>query len=117
MIKKHGNYHIVLQDVQTDIAEQIRLRPDIALSFEYGDINTDADGDYPINDKSVALGLMFHYLIYATIVVTHFGGGWKIPFSTIAVILLLVSASCAAAVHAPAKRIRSMAITDTINEL
>lgn len=65
----------------------------------------------------VMMGLMLHYLIYVKLVVTHFGGGWKIPFSTIAVILLLVSASCVAAVYAPAKRIRNMAITDTINEL
>ena len=65
----------------------------------------------------VAIGLMFHYLIYVTIVVTHFGGAWKIPFSTIAIILLLVCASCVAAVYAPAKRIRNMAITATINDL
>lgn len=65
----------------------------------------------------VMMGLVLHYLIYVKLVVTHFGGGWKIPFSTIAVILFLVSASCVAAVYAPAKRIRNMAITDTINEL
>lgn len=65
----------------------------------------------------VMMGLVLHYLIYVKLIVTHFGGGWKIPFSTIAVILLLVSASCVAAVYAPAKRIRNMAITATINEL
>ena len=65
----------------------------------------------------VMLGLIFHYLIYVKIVVTHFGGAWKIPYSTIAIILLLVSVSCVAAVYAPAKRIRNMPITATINEL
>ena len=55
MINKHGNYHIILQDVQTDTAEQLRLRSDIAVFSEYGDINTDADEDYHINGKSVAL--------------------------------------------------------------
>lgn len=65
----------------------------------------------------ITTGLILHYLIYVKIVVTHFGGEWKIPFSTIAIILLLVSASCIAAVYAPAKRISSMAITATINEL
>lgn len=65
----------------------------------------------------IIIGLMLHYLIYVKIVVTHFGGEWKIPFSTIAIILLLVSASCVAAVHAPAKRIRNMDTTATINEL
>lgn len=62
-------------------------------------------------------GLVLHYLIYVKIILTHFGGTWDIPFSTIGVILLLVFASCIAAVKAPAKRIRNMAITDTINEL
>lgn len=62
-------------------------------------------------------GLLLHYLIYEKIIISHFGGSWKIPFTPIAVILLLVSASCVAAVHNPAKRIRGMAITATINEL
>lgn len=65
----------------------------------------------------ITTGLILHYLIYVKLIVTHFGGGWKIPFSTIAIILLLVSVSCIAAVYAPAKRISSMAITATINEL
>lgn len=65
----------------------------------------------------LAAGLALHYLIYVKIVITHFGGGWRIPFVTIAVITALVLASCIVAVIAPAKRIRSMAITDTINEL
>lgn len=65
----------------------------------------------------ILLGLLFHYLIYAKVIITHFGGVWSIPFTTIAIILLLVSLSCVVAVYAPAKRMRSMAITDTINEL
>ena len=63
------------------------------------------------------LGLLLHYLIYVKIIISHFGGVWQIPIAPIAMILLLVSASCVAAVHTPAKRIRSMAITATINEL
>lgn len=62
-------------------------------------------------------GLALHQVIYAKLIITHFGGTWDIPFSTIIIILLLVAASCAAAVYAPAKRIRNMAITATINEL
>lgn len=65
----------------------------------------------------VIAGLIFHYCIYAKIIVTHFGGTWKIPFSTIFIILLLVSVSCVVAVYTPAKRIHNMAITATINEL
>ena len=63
------------------------------------------------------LGLLLHYLIYAKIVITHFGGSWNIPFATIAIVLLLVVFSCIVAIYAPAKRIRNMAITATINEL
>lgn len=62
-------------------------------------------------------GLAVHYLIYVKLIISHFGGAWDIPFPTIAIILLLVAASCVAAVYAPTKRIRNMAITATINEL
>lgn len=65
----------------------------------------------------IILGLLLHYLIYAKIVITHFGGSWNIPFATIAIVLLLVVFSCIVAIYAPAKRIRNMAITATSNEL
>lgn len=65
----------------------------------------------------IILGLLLHYLIYTKIVITHFGGSWNIPFTTIAMVLLLVVFSCIISIHTPAKRIRSMAITETINEL
>ena len=65
----------------------------------------------------IVIGLLLHYLIYLKLVATHFGGAWKIPIPIIAIILLLVSVSCAIAVYAPAKRIRNMSITATINEL
>ena len=65
----------------------------------------------------IILGLLLHYLIYAKIVITHFGGSWNTPFATIAIVLLLVVFSCIVAIYAPAKRICNMAITATINEL
>ncbi|MDC7289538.1 ABC transporter permease [Blautia schinkii] len=65
----------------------------------------------------IAAGLLLHYLIYVKIIVTHFGGTWHIPFASIGIVLLLVTVSCIIAVKAPAKRIRNMAITETINEL
>lgn len=65
----------------------------------------------------IILGLLLHYLIYAKIVITHFGGSWNIPFPTIAIVLLLVVFSCIISIYTPAKRIRNMAITETINEL
>lgn len=65
----------------------------------------------------IILGLLLHYLIYVKMVITHFGGSWNIPFTTIAIVLLLVVFSCIMAVYAPAKRIRNMEIAETINEL
>ncbi len=65
----------------------------------------------------IIIGLLFHYLIYVKLFITHFGGSWNIPVTTIIIIFLLVFCSCVAAVYAPAKRIRNMAITNTINEL
>ena len=35
----------------------------------------------------IILGLLLHYLIYAKIVITHFGGAWNIPFRTIVIVL------------------------------
>jgi len=65
----------------------------------------------------IIIGLILHYLIYVKLFITHFGGAWKIPVTAIVIILLLVFVSCVAAVYAPAKRIRNMSITATINEL
>lgn len=65
----------------------------------------------------LVLGLALHHLIYAKIVITHFGGVWRVPTESIALVVLLVAVSCVLAVHGPAKRIRNMPITATINEL
>lgn len=65
----------------------------------------------------ILIGLYLHYLIYVKMIISHFGGFWNIPVTTIVIILLLVFCSCLAAVHAPAKRMRNMAITDTINDM
>lgn len=63
------------------------------------------------------IGLYFHRLFMVKIVFTHFGGSWKIPWDSLTIITLIVALSCVAAVRAPARRIREMAITETINEL
>lgn len=62
-------------------------------------------------------GLYLHRLFMVKIVFTHFGGSWKVPLKPLAVITVIVALSCVAAVRAPARRIRKMAITETINEL
>ena len=64
-----------------------------------------------------ASGLYMHYLITKKLIIEHFGGGWSIPTVPIVIVLVLIVLACIAAVYAPSKRIRDMAITDTINEL
>ena len=64
-----------------------------------------------------AAGLYFHKTIFDKIITTHFGGAWKVPFEPILIVTAIFALACAAAVYAPAKRIRDMAITETINEL
>ena len=64
-----------------------------------------------------AIGLPIHKFLYAKLVTSHWGDMWSVPFSAIAIIALLTVLTSVAAVHNPSKRIKSMAITDTINEL
>lgn len=65
----------------------------------------------------LAGGLTIHRLIVTRLLITHFGGSWKIPAEPMAEILLLFVLSCIAAVYVPVKRLRAMAVTETINEL
>ena len=62
-------------------------------------------------------GIPLNKWFFETMVTSHFGNPWTFPVGAIILILVLVAVSCIAAVYAPSKRIRSMAITDTINEL
>lgn len=64
-----------------------------------------------------AAGMFLHRLIMNKLVYSHFGGSWKVPAEPLAIITFIVALSCVVAVHTPAKRIRDMAITETINEL
>lgn len=62
-------------------------------------------------------GLLIHKFLFYRLITAYFGTPWKLPVFLLIVILSIVFASVAAAIYAPAKRIRSMSITDTINEL
>ena len=64
-----------------------------------------------------ALGLLLHYVIYKKIIITHFGGGWSFPLVPMAVIIGLILISCVLSVYAPAKRMKNISVTETINEL
>lgn len=64
-----------------------------------------------------ALGLPLSGFIYSRLITRYFGIAWKIPVLLLAVILLVMLVVTAAAVYAPSRRIRNMAVTDTLNEL
>lgn len=64
------------------------------------------------------IGLLVSKQLYDHLITAHFSyATWTVPVVPIVIILLFVIAAAIAAVYAPAKRIRNMAVTDTINEL
>lgn len=65
-----------------------------------------------------AIGLPLSKLLYNFLIAGHFPSAvWQFPVTSLGVILLFVSIAAIAAVYTPAKWIRNMSITATINEL
>lgn len=65
-----------------------------------------------------AAGLQLSKLLYDNLITSHFNyATWSVPVVPIMIIILFVLVAAVAAVYIPSKRIRNMAITDTINEL
>ena len=64
-----------------------------------------------------AVGLPLHRYMFYHMITAYWGMPWQIPLTAIAVIVTVIVLAAVAAVHAPAKRIRNMMVTDTINEL
>lgn len=62
-------------------------------------------------------GMYLNKAIYEAFITAYFGEIWRVPIMETAIILLAVLVSAAVAVYAPAKRIRNMVITASINEL
>lgn len=63
-------------------------------------------------------GLPLSKLMYDRLVTTHFPyDTWSLPVSSLLIVLLFILLATLAAVHSPARRIREMAVTETINEL
>ena len=63
------------------------------------------------------LGLPLYRRLYERIVTNYFGVACPMPWVCLLIISGITLISALAAVHAPAKRINGMAITETINEL
>lgn len=62
-------------------------------------------------------GIVLSRFLYVKLVTRYFGSQWSLPIVLIAIIVVFDTVSAAAAVYAPAKRIRNMPITATLNEL
>lgn len=64
------------------------------------------------------IGLLLSKLFYDNVITTHYSYAvWNVPIVPLIVILLFGFVATIAAIYTPAKRIRNMSITDTINEL
>ncbi len=65
-----------------------------------------------------AVGLPFSRLLYDVLITSHFSYAiWRLPVASLLIIFLFVLIAAIAAVCAPAKRMRRMSVTETINEL
>ncbi|HIU57916.1 MAG TPA: FtsX-like permease family protein [Candidatus Ornithomonoglobus merdipullorum] len=65
-----------------------------------------------------AVGLPLSRFLYGYLITSHFGyNTWEMPYSLLAVIILFVFAASAAAVAVPYRRIKSMSVSETVNEL
>ena len=53
--QKHGNWHIQLENISQDTAEEISRRPDVAAVGWSEIFNADADQPYYIGEKKAAL--------------------------------------------------------------
>ena len=65
-----------------------------------------------------AVGLPFNKVLYDFLISNHFPYAvWNLPVGSLVVILLFVILAAVLAAYAPAKRMRNMAITATINDM
>lgn len=63
------------------------------------------------------IGLLLSGFLHDRLLTQLFGVPWEFPAALLGVVILFILGSAAAAVYAPAKRLRNMAVTETINEL
>ena len=63
------------------------------------------------------IGLFLSRFLHIKLLTRFFGTAWSLPVKLLCIIVVFDFASAVVAVYAPSKRIRNMAITETINEL
>lgn len=62
-------------------------------------------------------GLLLSRYLHIMLLTRYFGTAWSLPIPLLCIIVLFDFAAAFLAAHTPSKRIRNMAITETINEL
>lgn len=63
------------------------------------------------------VGLFLNRFLWVNLLTRYFGAQWNVPVTLLIIVVVFCIVAAVAAIHSPAKRIRKMAITDTINEL
>ena len=147
MISNHGNWHIAIKNISQNNADEISNRSDVTavgvasqFNFEgeqpyrvnekrtvlYGTdevyitqiSNGIVEGTFPANDEEVMLTPNSVTALGVQLGDTHyFGIEWRFPILWFGIVVAFIFISAIVSVYAPAKRIRNMPITATINEL
>ncbi len=64
------------------------------------------------------IGLPFSKMLYDFLITSHFPYAvWSLPIRSLVIVILFVTAAAVLAAYSPAKRIRMISVTETINEL
>lgn len=63
------------------------------------------------------MGIPLSRFMYQKLITRYFGVAWSLPGVLAGIVVLFVLMAAVLAVHAPVKRMRNMAVTQTINEL
>lgn len=74
---------------------------------------------YAVSGLIVGLGtgIFLSRFLYGKLITKYFGGTWSVPWVLLSIVVVFILASALAAIYAPSKRMKHMAVTETINEL
>ena len=65
--------------------------------------------------EGLLLGLPLHYCLYRQVITTRWGDAWVLPLAECLVIATVMTASGAAALNGPIRKMRKMSVVDTIS--
>lgn len=64
------------------------------------------------------VGLLFSKLLYDNLITAHYVYAvWSVPFMQLGIVVFMVMVATGIAIYSSTKHMRSLAITETINEL